>query len=105
MKHDILFFKTYLSCFNEELLDRYKPLAQFMKDYPSVDREIVLKELELFLVSSDSYVKAVKDRCMKLNSDERVLLMDKLNVAIKSAVRHFEMPGEKAFVINNMQRI
>ena len=76
-----------------------------MKDYPSVDREIVLKELELFLASSDSYVEAVKERCMKLNSDERVLLMDKLNVAIKSAVRHFEMPGEKAFVINNMQRI
>lgn len=104
-KFEITVLKIFIACFPDELLQRYRPIADFLSEYKSVTMADIGAVLDEYLLDERKYFDTICEIVNSMTSEEKETLYEPIQILVTINSRYYETPGERNLVKYKLAKI
>jgi hypothetical protein len=104
-KFEILLLKIFVACFPDELLQRYRPIADFLSEYKSVTQDDMGAVLDEYLPNERKYFDAICEFVNLMTPEEKETFYKPIEILVAINSRYYETPGERNLVKFKLAKI
>jgi hypothetical protein len=104
-KFEITVLKILIACFPEELLQRYRPIADFLSEYKSVTMADIGAVLDEYLPDERKYFNTICEFVNLMTSEEKETFYGPIQILVAINLRYYETPGERNLVKFKLSKI
>lgn len=104
-KFEITVLKIFIACFPDELLQRYRPIADFLSEYKSVTMDDIGAVLDEYLPDERKYFNTICEFVNLMTPEEKETLYEPIQILVTINSRYYETPGERNLVKFKLSKI
>lgn len=104
-KFEITVLKIFIACFPDELLQRYRPIADFLSEYKSVTMDDIGAVLDEYLPNERKYFDTICELVNAMTSEEKEKFYEPIQILVAINSRYYETPGERNLVKFKLAKI
>ncbi len=104
-KFEITLLKIFIACFPHELLQRYRPIADFLSEYKSVTMADIGAVLDEYLPDERNYFDTICEMVNSMSLAEKVTFYKPIQILVAINCRYYETPGERNLVKFKLAKI
>jgi hypothetical protein len=102
---EITLLKIFIACFPDELLQRYRPIADFLSEYKSVTMHNVGAVLDEYLPDERNYFDTICGLISTMSVAEKEKFYEPIQILVAINSRYYETPGERNLVKYKLSKI
>jgi hypothetical protein len=102
---ELSLLKIFIACFPDELLQRYRPIADFLSEYKSVTMADIVPVLDEYLPDERNYFDTICGLVSTMSEAEKETFYEPIQVLVAINSRYYETPGERNLVKYKLSKI